>query len=71
MYRHGESLSNRTLDQQVITCKNKINTTSDTSITGKEMIQEPFNPRKRAKEDSIIYVEKLFQKKHLHRLKIR
>ena len=40
-------------------------------IKGKESIQEPENPSKRAKEDSIPDEEKNHNKKHLHGLKIR
>ena len=57
MSEHGKSLSSVTPYQQCITRKNKIQKTSDTLITRKELIQEPVNPRKRAKEDTIPYVE--------------
>ena len=68
---HGESLSSVTIDQQLIPCKNKRKKNSYTYITGKESNQESYNSSKRTKEDSIPNVEKLFQKKHLHRLEIR
>ena len=53
MSGHRESVSSVTSDQQRIPCKNKIMKASDTLITGKETIQEPVNPSKRAKEDTI------------------
>ena len=46
---HGESLSSVTPDKQRITCKNKRKNTSETSIKGKESIQEPENQCKREK----------------------
>ena len=53
MYGHGESLSSVTPDQQRIPCKNKRKKTSDSLIMIKHPIQEPVNPRKKAKEDTI------------------
>ena len=46
----GESLSSETPDTLCIPCKNKRKKTPDTSIIRKQPIQEPVNPRKRAKE---------------------
>ena len=63
MSGHVESLSSVTPDQERIPRKNKINKTSYTLITVKESIQEPYNPSKRAKEDSIPDVEKISPKK--------
>ena len=62
MYGHGESLSRITPDQQLITHKNKRKITPDTSIIRKQHIQEPVNPKKREKEDTITDVEKVFPK---------
>ena len=62
---HGASVSSESPDKQRIPHKNKTKNTFDTSIKVKESIQEPENPSKRAKEDSIPDVEK----KHLHHLK--
>ena len=66
MYGHRESLSSITPDKQHIHHKNKINKTSETLIKGKESIQKPDDPSKRAKEASIPDVKKM-SKKHLHR----
>ena len=55
---HGEVLSSVTPDQQRIPRKNKRNKTSDTSIIRKEPIQEPVNPRKMSKENTITDIEK-------------
>ena len=49
MFGHGENLSIVTTDQQHIPCKDKGNKTSDSLIMRKYTIQEPVNPRKRAK----------------------
>ena len=49
MYLYVEILLSVTPDKQRITRKNKIKKTSDTSIKGNEIIQEPDNPSKRAK----------------------
>ena len=57
MFGNGESVSSVTPDKQRITCNNKRKKTSETLITGKEIIQESDNPSKRAKEDSIPDVE--------------
>ena len=57
MSGHGEILLSVTQDKQRISWKNKINKTSDTSVTGKESIKEPDNPSKREKDDSIPDVE--------------
>ena len=65
---HGEILSSVTQDQQHIPRNNKRKKTPDTSITGKEIIQEPDNPSKRSKEDSIPDLEKIVENKHLHLL---
>ena len=70
MSRYGEILTSVTPDKQRIPRKNKRKKTPYTYIKGKEVIQEPDNPSKRAKDDSIPDVEKLV-KKNLHRLKIR
>ena len=50
---HGESLSIVTPYQQRIPGKNIGKKTSDTLITQKETIQEPVNPSKSSKEDTI------------------
>ena len=49
MSGNGESLSSVTPDKQRIPRKNKIKKTSDTSIKGKESIQEPDNSSGRVK----------------------
>ena len=49
MSGHGTIVSSESPDKQCITCKNKIRNTSDTSIRGKESIQEPDKPSKRSK----------------------
>ena len=54
---HGKSVSSVTPDKQRIPRNNKRKKTSDTSIKVKESIQEPCNPSKGAKEDSIPDVE--------------
>ena len=59
---HGESLSSVTPDQQHIPRKNKKRKTSDTLIMRKNNIQEPVNPRERAKENTIPGVEKISPK---------
>ena len=71
MSGHRESLSSVTPDQKRIPCKNKRNKTSDTLITRKKTIQEPVNPSKSEKYDTITDVEKIFQKKELHCFGIR
>ena len=63
MSGHWASVSNESLDNQRIPCNNKIKKTLDTLIKGKESIQEPYNPSKRSKEDSIPDVEKNNPKK--------
>ena len=68
---HGKSLSSVTLDQQHIPRTNKRKKISDTFITRKENIQEPVYPSKRAKEDTIPDVEKVFQNKELQHFGIR
>ena len=55
---HGESLSSVKPDILPIPCRNKIKETTDTSIIRKEPIKDPVNPRKRAKEINLTYVEK-------------
>ena len=57
MYGHRGSVSGVTSYQQRITSKNKTKKTSDTLITGKDTIQEPVNPSKKAKEDTIPNLE--------------
>ena len=57
MYGHGASVSSESPNKQYITCKNKINNNSDTSIKGKESIQVPDNPSKMLKEYGIPDVE--------------
>ena len=59
MSGHEKSVSSVTPDKQHIPRKNKIKKTSETLITGKESIQEPYKPSKREKEDSIPGVEKI------------
>ena len=58
MYEQGESLSSVTPDILHIPCKNKINKTPDTLIIKKEHIQEPVNPRKRSKDNTLTDVKK-------------
>ena len=59
MYGHGESLSSVTPDQKRIPYKNKRKKTSGNLIVTKETIQEPVNPSKLSKKDTITDVEKL------------
>ena len=68
----GESLSSVTSDTLPIPRKNKRNETPDISIIRKETIQEPFNTRKKAKENTLTDVEKsspsvnyLFERKQM------
>ena len=63
MSGHGASVSSESSDKQRIPCKNKINKTLYTSINGREIIQEPYNPSKRRKQYSIPDVEKYNPKK--------
>ena len=49
LYGQGECLSRKTPDTLHIPLKNKRKKTPDTSIIRKQHIQEPVNPRKRAK----------------------
>ena len=58
MSGHEEILSIVTPYQQHSPCRKKIKKTPETLILRKEPIQEPVNPRKRAKEDTITDVEK-------------
>ena len=58
MYGHGESLPSVTPDILCVPRKNKINKTPDTFIVRKEVIKEPVNPRKMAKEITLTDVEK-------------
>ena len=59
---HKKRLSRVTPYQQRIPSKNKRKKTSDTLITQKETIQEPVNPSKSSKEDTIPDVEKSIPK---------
>ena len=58
MSGHGGILSSVTPYKQRIPRKNQRKQTSDTSIKGKEIIQEPDNSSKMAKEENIPDVEK-------------
>ena len=58
MSRPGARIMTVLKDKQRTPCKYKRNKTSEFLITGKESIQEPENPSKRTKEDSIPDVEK-------------
>ena len=62
MSGHVASVLCESPDKQRITRKNKRRNTSDTLIKGKESIQVPENPSKRAKENSIPDVEKKSKK---------
>ena len=53
MSGNGASVTSEFPDKQRINRKNKIKKTLDTLIKGKESIQEPENPGRREKEDSI------------------
>ena len=53
MSRPGSSVETIPPDKQHIPHKYKRNKTSETLIKRKEIIQEPENPSKREKEDSI------------------
>ena len=59
---HGSIVSVESPYKKSIPIKNKGKNTSDISIKEKEIIQVPDNPSKRAKYDSIPYVEKLVPK---------
>ena len=67
----GDGLASVTSDNICITRNNKRKKNPDTSFIRKEPIGEPFNPRKRAKEDTVTDVEKYSLKKHLHIFEIR
>ena len=62
MSGHRESLPSVTPDQQSVPCKNKRRKNVDNFIKIKETIQEPVNPSKRAKEDTIPDVETISPK---------
>ena len=49
MYRPGEIVTTVFPDKQRFPCKIKRKKISETLIKGKESIQEPYNPSKRAK----------------------
>ena len=53
MSRPGASITPVSPDKQRIPCKYLKKKNSETLIKGKEIIQEPDNPSKREKEDSI------------------
>ena len=55
---HEKSESNITPDKQRIPCKDKRSKTSETSIIGKDSIQESYKQIKRVKSVSIPDVEK-------------
>ena len=71
MSGNGESVSSVTPDKQRIPCNNKRKKTSDNLIKGKEIIQVPYNPSEREKEDIIPDVENNNNHKYLHHLRIR
>ena len=54
----GSSVTTESPDKQRIPCKYKRKKTSKFFIKGKEIIQEPNNPSKREKENSITDEEK-------------
>ena len=59
MSRKGESLSSETTYTLRIPLKKKREKTPDTPIIRKQPIQEPVNTRKRAKENTLPYAEKV------------
>ena len=63
MSRPGASVTTASPEKQRITCKYKRNKTSENLIKVKESIQEPENPSKRAKEDSITDGKNIINKK--------
>ena len=54
LYRHGASITTVFPDKQRFPFRIKRKKISETLIKGKEIIQEPYNPSKGSKEDSII-----------------
>ena len=58
----GASVTGEFPDKQLIHHNNLINNTSKASIKGTETIQEPDNPSKRGKEDSIIDEKNIIKK---------
>ena len=58
MSRPVSSINTVFPDKDCIPRKIKLRKVSETLIKGKEIIQEPDNPRKREKEDSIINEKK-------------
>ena len=68
MSRHGAGITAVSLDKYLIPYTIKRKKISKTLIKEKENIQEPDNPSKRAKEDSIIGERNIIQEKHLHHL---
>ena len=66
-----KSLSSVTPDNICIFRNNKRKKTPDTLIIRKQPIQEPFNTRKRAKENTLTDVKQLVLKKHLQLFVIR
>ena len=69
MYEPEASITTELPDKQCIPHKDKRKNNLYTSIKEKKIIQEPDNPSKRAKEDSIPYEVKHRNNKHLHHLK--
>ena len=62
MSRHGASIMTVSPYKERTPNKIKSKKISETLIKGKESIQEPVNPIKRAKEDSIIDEKKIIKK---------
>ena len=71
MSGQGDDLESVTPDNLCIPRKNKRKKNTDTSIIRKKPIQEPVNPRKKAKENNLTDVEKFVLNKHLHHFGIR
>ena len=70
MSRHGASKTTVSPEKRRSPRKIKKNKNSEILMKGKEIIQEPDNPSKKEKVDSIIDERKQNLKKHLHHLKI-
>ena len=63
MSRHVASITTVSPDKELIPRKIKGKKISENLIKGKEIIQEPDNPSKRAKEDSSIDEKNIIQKR--------
>ena len=67
---HGESITTVSPDKERIPFKDKKEKISENLITGNDTTQEPYNPSKKEKVDSIIDEKNTILKKSLHHVKI-